>query len=182
MSAEFNKVLCAILSAVLVFLLASFLGDLLYNTETKNEKLSYKVAPEIEKNPLSETDKTNEVEAVTDKDIKKFILAANLEDGKKFVTKNCSACHSFSLPIKNKVGPSLAKLLDRKIGKVQGYNYSKSFKAIDNSWSYENLYFFLKNPKSWAPGTKMSYRGINKEVDLLNTLKYLAHISRINEG
>ena len=50
------------------------------------------------------------------------------KEGEKFVTKNCSACHSFTLPIKNKVGPSLANLMNRKIGTMEGYNYSKSFK------------------------------------------------------
>ena len=58
------------------------------------------------------------------------------------------------LPIKNKIGPSLANVVNRKIGSIEGYNYSKSFQTIDNDWSYENLYLFLQKPKTWAPGTK----------------------------
>ena len=86
------------------------------------------------------------------------------------------------LPIKNKIGPSLAMLLNRKVASIDGFKYSKSFLAIDKNWSYENLFFFLKNPKSWAPGTKMSYRGISKEDDLINVLKYLSHVSKLNES
>ena len=41
MSAEFNKVLCAILSAILVLLLSSFIGELLYHPKNSNDKVSY---------------------------------------------------------------------------------------------------------------------------------------------
>ena len=42
MSSELNKLLCAILSALLIYLLASFLSELLYNTDKKKDiKLSY---------------------------------------------------------------------------------------------------------------------------------------------
>ena len=115
-------------------------------------------------------------------DIEDLIVNASLENGKKFVSKNCTACHSFNLPIKNKIGPSLAIILDRKIASIDGYKYSKSFLAIDKKWSYENLFYFLKNPKSWAPGTKMSYRGISNQKDLINVLKYLSHVSKLNES
>ena len=60
--------------------------------------------------------------------------------------------------------------------------YSKSLKELDEEWSYKNLYLFLQKPKTWAPGTKMSYRGITKEDDLINVLKYLSHISKLNES
>ena len=43
MSAEFNKVLCAILSAVLVLLLASFISELLYHPKISDGKVSYVV-------------------------------------------------------------------------------------------------------------------------------------------
>ena len=42
MSSESNKLLCAILSAILVYLLASFISELVYNIEEKkNVKVSY---------------------------------------------------------------------------------------------------------------------------------------------
>ena len=95
--------------------------------------------------------------------------------GENFVKKNCSACHEFSLPHKNKIGPSLALLLNRKIGSLDGYKYSKAFISKEADWDLLNLYYFLKNPKEWIPGTRMSYRGIKKENDLVNVLKYLSY-------
>ena len=42
MSSESNKLLCAILSACLIYLIASFLSELLYSIDKKkNVKLSY---------------------------------------------------------------------------------------------------------------------------------------------
>ena len=44
MSSELNKIFCAILSAILVYLLASFLSELLYSVDKKNViKLSYNI-------------------------------------------------------------------------------------------------------------------------------------------
>ena len=37
MSSELNKIFCAILSAILVYLLASFLSELLYNLDKKKK-------------------------------------------------------------------------------------------------------------------------------------------------
>ena len=44
MSAEINKILCAILSSILVLLLSSFIGELLYHPDTYVEKVSYLAA------------------------------------------------------------------------------------------------------------------------------------------
>ena len=182
MSAEFNKILCAILSAILVLLLSSFIGDLIYHPEKGNKKLSYKIEEDITEDSQQEISEVKNEETISKQDIENLLVKADLEKGKKFATKNCGACHSFILPIKNKIGPSLAMLLNRKVASIDGFKYSKSFLAIDKNWSYENLFFFLKNPKSWAPGTKMSYRGISKEDDLINVLKYLSHVSKLNES
>ena len=67
--------------------------------------------------------------------------------------------------------------MNRKIASLENYKYSKALQNIDMDWSNKNLYLFLEKPKSWAPGTKMSYKGISKQDNLINILKYLANIS-----
>ena len=52
MSSESNKLFCAILSAILVYLLASFMSELVYNVEEKkNAKLSYSLEKIEKSNP-----------------------------------------------------------------------------------------------------------------------------------
>ena len=56
---------------------------------------------------------------------------------------------SFELPIKNKVGPSL-EIMNRKVGSLGEYRYSKTLKDNSSEWSYKNLYLFLENLKNEA--------------------------------
>jgi len=107
---------------------------------------------------------------------------ANLEKGKIFVNKNCASCHDFNMPIKNKIGPSLANVLNRKIGQMENYKYSKTLLNMEKEWNILNLYYFLEKPKDWAAGTKMSYRGITDSSKLLNTIKFLRENSLKNEN
>jgi cytochrome c len=42
-------------------------------------------------------------------------------------------------------------------------------------WDANALNGFLKNPKKYAPGTKMSFAGLKKESDRANLIAYLAN-------
>ena len=183
MSSESNKLLCAILSAILVYLLASFISELVYNIEgKKNAKLSYSLEKIENSNKLEKAQIDTEIKKITEIEINELLETADLEKGKSFVNKNCASCHDFSMPIKNKIGPSLAIVLNRKIGSLSDYKYSKSLLNMEKEWSLINLYYFLEKPKEWAPGTKMSYRGISDSTKLLNTIKYLRENSISNEN
>ena len=184
MSSELNKIFCAILSAILVYLLASFISELLYNIDKKKViKLSYNVENVEDKN--KDLDKKNidsDLQIITELELNQLLEKADLEKGKIFVNKNCASCHDLNMPIKNKIGPSLATIIDRKIGNLSDYKYSKTLLNIDKKWNIVNLYYFLEKPKEWAPGTKMSYRGISDSQKLLNTVKYLRYNSISNEN
>ena len=183
MSSESNKLLCAILSAILVYLLASFMSELVYNIEeNKNAKLSYSLEKTENSDNLDKAQVDLEIKKITEIEINQLLETADLEKGKSFVNKNCASCHDLNIPIKNKIGPSLAKVLNRKIGSLSDYKYSKGLLSIEKEWSLINLYYFLEKPKEWAPGTKMSYRGISDTEKLLNTIKYLRENSINNEN
>ena len=44
-------------------------------------------------------------------------------------------------------------------------------------WDYEALNGFLANPKGWAPGTKMAYRGLKDTQDRADLVAYLRGLS-----
>ena len=175
MSSESNKLLCAILSALLVYLLASFFSELIYKTkEKKDTKLSYYIEkPEAADTNLNKNPKKTKIIKITEKELTQLLKTADLKKGKDFVNKNCASCHDFNMPIKNKIGPSLATVLNRKIGQIENYKYSKTLLNINKEWNILNLYYFLEKPKEWAAGTKMSYRGITDSSKLINTIKFL---------
>ena len=98
--------------------------------------------------------------------------AADPVNGKKVFNK-CVACHSLQEG-KNKIGPSLYNLIDRKAGLVEGYKYSKAMKSSGVVWDEESLDEFLTKPRKVIPKTKMAFRGIkNKSLrdDLISFLK-----------
>ncbi len=88
------------------------------------------------------------------------------------VFKKCAACHSPEEG-KNKMGPSLFGVVGRDAASIEGYKYSKAMTKADIVWDDENLAHFLKSPRKFVKGTKMSFGGIKKDGDMDNLLAYL---------
>ena len=64
-------------------------------------------------------------------------------------------------------------MVGRAIDGVEGFNYSGALLALGDTWTVEALNTFLENPRSAAPGTRMSFRGISDIQDRLNLIAYL---------
>ncbi len=87
----------------------------------------------------------------------------------------CRACHKLEDGA-NGTGPHLYGIVGRNVGSVDGFNYSGSLVEVADVWSPENLNGFLEDPKGYAPGTKMSYKGMPSVEDRANLIAYLATI------
>jgi cytochrome c len=101
--------------------------------------------------------------------------AANAQDaaaGESFFKRACAACHTVEAG-KNKVGPSLAGVVGRPAGSVEGFAYSPAMKNSGKTWDEASLSDYLKDPKGYIPGNKMAYAGIKKDDDLANVVAYL---------
>ncbi|MCT4656840.1 MAG: cytochrome c family protein [Cohaesibacter sp.] len=97
------------------------------------------------------------------------------------VFKKCKACHQVGEKAKNKVGPILNNIVDREIATVEGFKYSKAFKAKKEEggfvWNEENLHGYLTKPKKFIPKNKMAFAGLKKEKDRNNVIAYLKTFS-----
>lgn len=108
---------------------------------------------------------------------------ADAEKGKK-VFKKCQACHQVGEDAKNRVGPILNGVVDRHAGAIEDFKYSDAMaKAGDEGliWTHENIAEYLKNPKDFVPGNKMTFAGLRKEDDIEDVIAYLATFSEENE-
>lgn len=102
--------------------------------------------------------------------------AADASAGEKLF-RQCKACHSTE-DGQNGTGPTLYGVVDRAVGSVAGYGYSGKLVAVASEWTPENLNGFLENPKQFAPGTKMSYRGMSDVEDRANLIAWLNTIGQ----
>ncbi|MEZ5750405.1 MAG: cytochrome c family protein [Paracoccaceae bacterium] len=85
--------------------------------------------------------------------------------------RNCRSCHA--LDGRDGTGPHLNGVVGRGIDAVDGFNYSGALLAMGDTWTVEALFAFLENPRSMAPGTRMSYSGMRSPTDRVNLIKYL---------
>jgi len=109
-----------------------------------------------------------------------LLASANAENGAN-IAKKCKSCHDFTDGGPNRTGPNLYDVVDRAIGTHPGFNYSDGMKehaAKGDIWSYENLDAFITSPKTFTPGTKMSFSGIADAKDRADLLAYLQTLSK----
>ncbi|WP_323779961.1 cytochrome c family protein [Thalassovita sp.] len=100
-----------------------------------------------------------------------LLAEADIAKGAKVFSK-CKACHKIEEG-QNATGPSLYGVVGRNVGAMDGFGYSGSLVAVADVWTPEHLNDFLTNPKSFAPGTKMSFAGLKKITDRANLVAYL---------
>lgn len=89
------------------------------------------------------------------------------------VFAQCSACHVVD-PGVNRTGPSLAGIVGRVAGSVEGYNYTPANADSGITWTAEKMFQYLENPARVIPGTKMAFAGLPEAQDRADVIAYLA--------
>jgi cytochrome c len=99
------------------------------------------------------------------------VAAGDPAAGEK-VFAQCKICHSIDKG-KNAIGPSLNGVVGRKAGSIEGFKYSEANSKSGVMWTPENLAKYLKSPKDFMPGNKMTFAGLKKDEDIDNVIAYL---------
>ena len=69
-------------------------------------------------------------------DIDALMAMGDVTHGQK-VFKKCAACHSIVKGGKNNIGPALYNVVDRQVGVVSDYKYSKALSEHGKNWTFE---------------------------------------------
>ena len=99
--------------------------------------------------------------------------AQDAAKGEAVFKRLCGTCHMVGPDAKNRLGPTLNGIVDRKAGQVAGYAYSPANRDSSVTWGETELKAYLRDPRGFMPGTKMLYAGLRSDADFADLLAYL---------
>lgn len=167
---KWNKIAASVLIAGLTAMLTGVVTDALYKPEKHLEHRGYTIEGAEEAVAPGGAPKV-EVKL----DIPALMAKADAKLGAD-VFKKCVSCHSVEQGGPNKVGPNQYGVVGGVVGHNKEFSYSKAMSeahAAGKKWDYEALFAFLKSPKQYLPGTKMSFAGLSKPEDIANVIAYM---------
>jgi len=109
-------------------------------------------------------------------DITSLLAAYDPQAGKKAFRK-CKSCHTSDKDGKNRVGPNLWNVVGRDKGSMEGFNYSEAMKQKGGTWTFAELDAFLKSPKTFVVGTRMSIKDYKDPLQRAALIGYLRALS-----
>lgn len=164
---EWNKVIGAILVALLVIKVVDIAGDAMLHAKVP-EKHAYPVAGLAPAQPSGGEAKKVEVQLAA---IGPMLAKASAEQGAQ-VAKKCTVCHSFDKGGANKVGPALWGIVGKDIA-AGSFSFSAALKGVKGKWDFETLNKWLHDPKSVAAGNRMAFAGIKNDAERAALIAYL---------
>jgi cytochrome c len=102
-----------------------------------------------------------------------LLAKADATAGGADAKKLCSACHNFAEGAGAKVGPDLYGVVGRDRASAPGFDYSSALKGKPGKWTFDDLNEWLHSPKTFAPGTKMGFAGIDNDKTRADVIDYL---------
>ena len=162
MSDRLNTIFGWVLFAGIVALLLRFVFSLVIPETHRPEQLGYVIEG------AEEAGGADEGPALA------TLLAAGDAAAGAAIFAKCTACHSIKQGEPAGIGPNLYGVVGTPIGKhAPGFAYSSDLAGHGGEWSYENLDAWLKSPRAFASGTKMSFAGLSKPEDRANVILYM---------
>ena len=146
-SFEWNKIVGAVLFALLVTFGLSIFSETIFETEAP-ETPGYVIA-------VAGRDRRRRRRRRRSQPIAVLLASADPAAGET-TAKKCGACHTFDEGEPNKVGPNLYGVVNRPIASHEGFEYSRRDARLrrqaNGTWTFEHLNTFLHDPKADRAG------------------------------
>ena len=162
MDDRFNTIAGWVLFAGIVALGSSIVAGELFHGE-RPEKMGY---------PIEGVVIEGAGEAEAEKPIAFYLASADPAKGQSVFNK-CTACHTIEKGLPNGTGPNLWGMLGEPIGKGHGFAFSPALAAHGGTWDWQSMSDWLKSPRAFAEGTKMTFAGIGNPQDRANVIAFM---------
>ena len=172
-SFELNKIIAAVLLALIVAWVAGLLSSKLIEPKIPEKSAVAVATPPAGEQPAAAAG----TQAAGPEPLGPLLASASVDAGKD-VAKKCAACHTFDKGGPNRVGPNLYGVFDGPVAEDRGgFPFSDALKKKGGNWSVDALNDWLFKPQSFAKGTKMTFVGLPKAKDRADVIAYLNSLS-----
>jgi cytochrome c len=110
--------------------------------------------------------------AAAEQPIAHFLQTADATRGAA-VFRKCQACHNADQGGANGLGPNLWGTAGNHLAHRPDFSYSDPLKNHGGTWDWETLSAWLHSPRTFAPGTKMTFAGLSDPQDRADVLLFL---------
>lgn len=101
------------------------------------------------------------------------LATADVAKGQASFAK-CAACHTINQGGANGVGPNLYATLGEAIAQGKGgFAFSPALAGKGGTWTFDAMDAWLKSPRKFADGTKMTFAGLGDAQERANVIAYL---------
>ena len=159
---RFNTIAGWVLFAGIVALGSSIVAGEMFHGE-RPEKGGY---------PIEGVVQEGEGGAAAEQPIEAVLAKADVAKGQAVFNK-CMACHNADKGGANQLGPNLWGVLGEPIGQGKGFAFSDALAKKGGNWDWDNLSQWLNSPKTFAPGTKMTFAGLSNPQDRADVIAFL---------
>ena len=166
-SHEWNKIAGGVLGTILFVLVVRLVAGAIFEQEPP-AKPGYIVPGVVEE--TASTSAAPVAEAMPDWGT--VLPTADVAKGQD-ISHKCEQCHNLNKGGAIKIGPPLYGVVGRPRASIAGFDYSAAMKAKGGSWTFDELFKFLKSPQAYIEGTKMTFAGLSSPQDRINLIAYL---------
>ena len=162
MDDRFNTIAGWVLFAGIVALGSSIVAGEYFHSE-RPEKMGY---------PIEGVQEEGEGGAAAEEPIEVYLAKADAAHGQQVFNK-CMACHNADKGGPNQLGPNLWGVLGEPIGQGRGFAFTDALAKKGGTWNWDNLSEWLNSPRTFAPGTKMTFAGLSNPQDRADVIEFL---------
>lgn len=102
-----------------------------------------------------------------------YLQTASATRGQSLFSR-CAGCHTINQGGANGTGPNLWGTMGEGIGQGHGgFAFSDALRTKGGTWTWEAMSEWLKSPRAFAPGTRMTFGGMSNPQERADLLLYL---------